>query len=1004
MNESVIFNAAAKLPRELRAAFLDQACGDDRQMRQEFKALLHAHDAGAGFLDLPAADFGAAPGARAAAAPHPAAGAPARDRAAPANDEAGPAGECADPAGDEIHLAETVTQPPLDEAPGVWIGPYKLLQKIGDGGMGTVWMAEQREPVRRMVALKVIRAGMDSAQVIAGFEAERQALALMDHPNIARVFDGGTTKRSPLAPREDSGTRHGPRNEDASDAMTARKIRPPLAEREGYGGRPYFVMELVKGTPITRYCDEHRLTIPDRLRLFVEVCHAVQHAHQKGIIHRDIKPSNVLVAPFDGRPVVKVIDFGVAKATGQKLTEKTMYTEFGAVVGTMQYMSPEQAELNNQDIDTRSDIYSLGVLLYELLTGTTPLDMNRLRGAALVAMLMSIKEDDPPKPSTRLSESQDSLPSISAQRQLDPAKLTKTLRGELDSIAMKALEKDRTRRFPTALELAADIERHLANEPVLACPPSVGYRLKKFTRKHRGPVTATVAFAVAVALGLTSAIILYLDANAAKQSEIKQRIVSEERREAAEEAEAKLRRLLYVSRMRMAQAAWENGDVDLVLNCVNEYAPDSPDGDLRGFEWFYWHRLCHRQLRTMRGVRGAFSPDGTRVATTDGDQVILWDIATGEAITSLRGTAGYVFGIAFSPDGTLIATAKNDRKVEVWDLRTGRTTATLEFDTTYLGGLMFSSDGSRIATADMKNHEVILWDVVKGQKITTLTGVNFAYSTDGGIASLSDDEMFKLLNLATGQKPATLKGFTGLSPTIAISPDGARIAVAPDVYASNNDHTVRISDTSTGQEIATLRGHTRPVHLVKFSPDGSHIATASWDGTVKVWDPSNGHEDAMLKGHRLGITDVAFSPDSARIVTASGDRTVKLWDLARGQRPFDGISVCTLKGHTGDVTDVEFSSDGTHILSSSNHDRTVRLWDVPPPEFAYFPQVGSTCTLFPFARSVAIAPNGARIGIAFGRATFLLNVATWQAITAQQDQNVSEFLESSAVRLHDHEN
>src|SRR5207253_7309372 len=293
--------------------------------------------------------------------------------------------------------------------------------------------------------------GMDSKQVLVRFEAERQALALMDHPNIARVLDAGAT----------------------------------------LDGRPFFVMELVKGVLLTRYCDEQRLTPRQRLELFVPVCQALQHAHQKGIIHRDAKPSNVLVAPYDGRPVPKVIDFGIAKATGQRLTEKTLFTEFGAVVGTLEYMSPEQATLDNQDIDTRSDIYSLGVLLYELLTGTTPLNRARLKQAAFTEMLRLIREEEPPKPSTRLSESKNSLPSISAQRQMEPAKLAKLVRGELDWIVMKALEKDRGRRYETANGLARDLERYLADEPVEACPPSAAYRTKKFLRKHRHVVIPT---------------------------------------------------------------------------------------------------------------------------------------------------------------------------------------------------------------------------------------------------------------------------------------------------------------------------------------------------------------------------------------------------------------------------------------------------------------------------------------------------------------------------------
>lgn len=363
-------------------------------------------------------------------------------------------------------IVRTVDVPPAAEAAGTTIDHYKLVEQIGEGGMGEVWLAQQQEPVKRLVALKVIKSGMDSRAVLARFEAERQALAIMDHPNIAKVLDAGATP----------------------------------------AGRPFFVMELVKGSPITNYCDDHRLDPKDRLGLFVQVCHAVQHAHQKGVIHRDLKPSNVLVAPFDGRPVVKVIDFGVAKATGVPLTEKTLVTGFGAVVGTPEYMSPEQAELNNQDIDTRSDIYSLGVLLYELLTGTTPLTRKRAREAALFEILRLVREEEPQRPSTRLSTTEE-LPSIAARRGLEPKKLSGLVRGDLDWIVMKALEKDRNRRYETANGLAADVQRYLADEPVPAGPPSVGYRVRKFVRRNRRAVLAasTIVFLlVAGIIGTTA--------------------------------------------------------------------------------------------------------------------------------------------------------------------------------------------------------------------------------------------------------------------------------------------------------------------------------------------------------------------------------------------------------------------------------------------------------------------------------------------------------------------
>jgi serine/threonine protein kinase len=413
MSESGIFKVAVKLPPNERAAFLDQTCAADKELRREVESLLRAHDASGSFLqDSPL-------------------GSPA-----------------------------TVAYEPIPERPGTVIGPYKLMEQIGEGGMGLVFVAEQQQPVRRKVALKIIRPGMDSRQVLARFEAERQALALMDHQNIAKVYDAGTTE----------------------------------------SGRPYFVMELIHGVPLTEYCDANQLTPRQRLELFVPVCQAIQHAHQKGIIHRDIKPSNILVTMYDDHPVPKVIDFGVAKAIEQRLTEKTVYTQFGTLVGTFEYMSPEQAELNAFGVDTRSDIYSLGVLLYELLTGTTPLERARLREAAFGEIIRLIKEEEPPRPSVRLSTS-GALPKVAAARKTDPARLSKLLRGELDWIVIRCLEKDRARRYDTASGLARDVERYLKDEPVEARPPSALYRFGKFARRNRAALLTTALVAAALVVG-----------------------------------------------------------------------------------------------------------------------------------------------------------------------------------------------------------------------------------------------------------------------------------------------------------------------------------------------------------------------------------------------------------------------------------------------------------------------------------------------------------------------
>jgi eukaryotic-like serine/threonine-protein kinase len=414
VSAKAVFDRALEIePADERRAYLNDACAGNPGLREKVERLLDAYAAAGSFLESPAPDLVAT-------------------------------------AGD-----------PVVERPGALIGPYKLLEEIGEGGFGVVFLAEQQQPVRRRVALKVLKPGMDTRQVVARFEAERQALALMDHPNIARVLDAGATD----------------------------------------SGRPYFVMELVRGVPITDFCDQNHSSVCDRLGLFVSVCQAVQHAHQKGIIHRDIKPSNVLVTLYDGAPVVKVIDFGIAKALGQRLTDKTLFTNFAQMVGTPLYMSPEQAEMTALDVDTRSDIYSLGVLLYQLLTGTTPFDRERLRAAGYDEIRRIIREEEPARPSTRLSTLGPAAVTVSARRQSDPKRLSQLVRGELDWIVMKALEKDRNRRYESASALAADVERYLRDEPVQACPPAAGYRLRKFVRRNRGPVLAAGVFTLLLAGG-----------------------------------------------------------------------------------------------------------------------------------------------------------------------------------------------------------------------------------------------------------------------------------------------------------------------------------------------------------------------------------------------------------------------------------------------------------------------------------------------------------------------
>jgi eukaryotic-like serine/threonine-protein kinase len=472
-----LFAAAVALPPAERAAFLERQCAGDPSMRQRLEALLRAHERAGHLLDRPAAA-----------------------------DDAGP----------------TAAYVPSAEVGTIIAGRYKLLEEIGEGGMGDVWVAEQIEPVKRKVALKLIKLGMDSRSVLARFEAERQALALMDHPHIAKVLDGGLTET----------------------------------------GRLFFVMEYVKGVPITEYCDAAQLGIAERLGLFVAVCKAVQHAHQKGIIHLDLKPSNILVAPYDGAPVPKVIDFGLAKAVHQPLTERTLHTAHETILGTPLYMSPEQAQLNNLDVDTRTDIYSLGVLLYELLTGTTPLEKRRFKEAAWEEVRRILREEEPPRPSARLS-STDTLPSVAACRQSEPARLTRLVRGELDWIVMKALAKERSRRYESASGLARDLERYLSDEPVEARPPSARYWLGKFFKRHRGPVLAAAVVLLALVAGIVGTTWGLVRADRARREAVAAQQAEAERAEGERQAREQAQAAEQLAAQRLRQVEEEQKQTEL---------------------------------------------------------------------------------------------------------------------------------------------------------------------------------------------------------------------------------------------------------------------------------------------------------------------------------------------------------------------------------------------------------------------------------------------------------
>lgn len=936
-----------------RLSYLRRACGADRALLSRVEALLRADEAAGAFLALPAAEPDAGDG---------------------------------DPESGDTHAAAAV--PRLTEHAGQIIGRYKLLQQIGEGGFGSVWMAEQREPVVRKVALKIIKLGMDTRQVIARFEAERQALALMDHPHIAKVLDAGATET----------------------------------------GRPYFVMELCTGDAITEYCDKHNLPIRERLELFAQVCHAVQHAHQKGLIHRDIKPSNILVATQDGRPHGKVIDFGIAKATASRLTEKTLFTEHRQLIGTPQYMSPEQAE-GSLDIDTRTDVYSLGVLLYELLTGTTPFDPKSLRSAACAEIQRIIREVEPPRPSTRLSQNTGTLASIAARRHIEPKKLNTIIRGELDWIVMKCLEKDRQRRYESASGLAADIRAYLAGAPVLAAPPSAAYRVRKLIQRNRGAVAGGAAVVAALLIGLVAfawqakiarkqrddAVTARKAAQDAEAETAAQRSVAVTQRDRARRELERAEGLVYAGKLLLAQTDFEHANGGFSLHYLSECQESR-----RGWEWRYlwtrinaeltlagslgpvssaavspdsrhivtgcedgtakiWDAATGRELFTIDVPGGlvmsmAWSPDGTQIVTGGGpwgpDQHVgvlkTWDAATGKLLFDFRGHADCVWNVAYSPDGLRIVSAAGSwgygrGEVKVWSAATGQEEFTLPKQTDRVMGATFSPDGGRIATcgADGKVH---LWDAATGRAIRDIAyggGVwSVAFSPDGRrIIAGDSDGTAKIWDASTGKEQLTLRGHTDWLRSVAFSPDGTR------VLTGSADQTAKVWDAATGQEIFSLKGHTGIVRCAVFSPDGKHIVTACHDKTAKVWDAGHGQEVPTLKGHLDFISCIAFSPDSKRIVTGSGDGTAKVWDAATSReiRTFRGSAPRTWAQAA--IWSVAFSPDGRSIVTGSS-DKTAKVWDVETG------RVLLTLEHMNSVSSVAFSPDGRCIATASGvRAT-----------------------------------